>query len=205
MLQIQDTAAVTESLWYVGSVSRLIDFQRDKLKNPTSGLTRSEMLEKGDVFFFGTTNWITWLFPCKKRSCSLDSIIATEEELLEFKSSRDLQGKVLLSLNRVLRLYGFQLSTTDSLQSIARAADFDTKKLSWLQLENPNLNRIARILQSLMLVGLPRVAEMWLYALEGIAKEHPRDVGDMIDYWRASVHDPSEWQRGGRYCKAGGF
>jgi hypothetical protein len=186
-------------------VSRLIDFQQDKLKNQTSGLTRSEMLDKGDVFFLGTTNWITWLFPCKKRSCSLDSIIATEKELLEFKSNRDLQGKVLLSLNRVLRLYGFQLSNTAGVQSIDRALDFEIKKHSWLKPDNPNLNRIARILQSLMLVGLTRVAGMWLLALERIAEDYPSDVGNMIDYWRSSVHDPSEWQRGGRYGKAGGF
>lgn len=175
------------------------------LKNPASGLTRTEMLEKGDVFFLGTTNWITWLFPCKKRSCSLDSIIATDAELRAFRSSGDLQGKVLLSLHRVLKLYGFQLSVTDGVQSILRASDFETRRLAWLKPGNPNLNRIARILQSLMLVGLPRVAEIWLSALEGIARDYPLDVGDMIDYWQASVHDPSEWQRGGRYGNAGGF
>lgn len=186
-------------------MSRLIDFQRDKLKNPTSGLSRTEMLEKGDVFFLGTTNWITWLFPSKKRSCSLDSIIATEEELREFQTSRELQGKVLLSLHRVLRLYGFGLSAGNGLRSILRSADFDARRRSWLKPGNPNLNRIARILQSLMLVGLSQAAGLWLEALESVASDFPEAVGDMIDYWRLSVHNPSEWKRGGRYGKAGGF
>jgi hypothetical protein len=143
--------------------------------------------------------------PAKSGKMKPALTIATEKELLEFKSSRDLQGKVLLSLNRVLRLYGFQLLNADGVPSIDRASDFDTKRHSWLKPDNPNLNRIARILQSLMLVGLPRVAGMWLLALERMAEDYPADVGDMIDYWRSSVHDPSEWQRGGRYGKAGGF
>jgi hypothetical protein len=186
-------------------MSRLIDFYNERLMNPTCGLTYTEMLSKGDVFYIGTTNWITWLFPSKKRSCSLDSIIATDEELAEFRSNRRLQSKVIHSLQRVLDLYGFRFVQQEGSQKIVRTESFEIKAISWLQAENPNLNRIARILQSLMLIGMENVAEMWLEALEELARAKPEAVADMLDYWRASVRDPTEWKRGGRYGKAGGF
>ena len=186
-------------------MSRLIEFYNGRLKNPTSGLLYDEMLAKGDVFYIGTTNWITWLFPSKKRSCSLDSIIATDEELAEFRVNRDLQKKVLGSFQRILVLYGFSFSQHDGSQIIIRSAEFGLKSGAWLKADNPNLNRIARILQSLMLIGMDRVAQLWLKTLEDVAQEKPGEVGDMLEYWRSSVLDPIEWKRGGRYGKAGGF
>ena len=174
--------------------SNLIQFYLGKIRNPTSGLGFDEMLASKDLLFIGTHNWITWLFPSKKRSCSLDSIVATKAELAAFQTDAVLRRKLLLALQRVLALYGFALEPSGT---IVLAADYETRKNNWLK-NSPNQKRIARILQSLMLVGMSEIARKWVEVL-------PMDIPEMSDYWQASVSDPAVWSVGGRYGNTGGW
>lgn len=41
--------------------------------------------------------------------------------------------------------------------------------------------------------------------LDEINKDNRIEIGDMMEYWNSSVNDPEEWNRGGRYGKAGGW
>jgi hypothetical protein len=187
-------------------MNQLIPFYLGKIKHPTSGLSFSEMLDKNDIFFLGTHNWITWFFPSKKRSCSLDSIIATEEELAEFHTNMELRRKLILVLQRVLSIYGFAISKEDDKPAIVRTDLYNFKKDNWLTELNPNQKRIARILQSLMLVKMKDLAEMFFQALFNSYIEEGHVIESSIfDYWRASIEDPAIWKAGGKYGLAGGW
>lgn len=186
-------------------MSLIIEFYYGRIRHTTSNLTIQEIWDKSDNFYLGTHNWITWLFPSKKRSCSHDAIVVREEELELFKKDSKLREKVLISLERVLRLYGFTLKLDNGELQVSKSIDFKDKSKNWLVRGNPNQNRIARILQSLMLIGFSTIAKKWLSILDEINKDNRIEIGDMMEYWNSSVNDPEEWNRGGRYGKAGGW
>ena len=187
-------------------MSELVEFYNGRMKHPTSGLKFSEMLDKNDVFFLGTHNWMTWLFPSKKRSCSLDSLIATDEELAEFHTDMELRRKLILVLQRVLSIYGFMIGKEDGRPAVVRTTLYNVKKENWLTPLNPNQKRLARILQSLMLIGMKDVAEMLFKTLFNSYVEEGHVIeASMFEYWRASIEDPAIWKAGGKYGLAGGW
>lgn len=141
-------------------------------------------------------DYIQWLFPLPERSAfNTAAPVLTADVIKAFQSGKDLQENLRRSLLCMLRFYGLKL--TSGPNKILRGRDFETKAANWLRTGNHNHLRIARILRSLMLLGLQAEAKAFFDCLSRIyeaeeRKTEPSITEETFRYWNAAVMSARE-------------
>jgi len=168
----------------------ILDFYLNSTPHPSTHQTLKEMQAWNDNKLNGVHNYITWFFPTRRHSCSVDSIAITDEEIQEFKTNPILRKQILRNYYRMLKFYGF-VFTGDK---VIKSNNYEDNKHYWLCEQTPNFGRIARMLQSLMLLGFSQAAMLFYDALmQAYSKEEQIIPVKVLDYWHSSVYDKSNW------------
>lgn len=178
-------------------MSNLIAFYKGELVHPNS-YTLDEILAKYDYWLEANHHYIQWLFPLKKPSEAVPgSPIISELEVELFRSDIELQRKLKLSFQRMLRFYGFKIAVgSNNHPIVVKGPNFDKRKPEWLIPQNHNFNRITRILESLTLLGLPDVASIFFVALKELFQDESSAIGwTTYRYWEQAVGQVTERKR----------
>lgn len=130
-------------------------------------------------------HYIQWLFPLPIESEVVIAPILREGEVLEIRSTPQLQAEVVCSLHQILAFYGYEL-VDSSAPVVAHSKNFAGRAALWMTPENHNYRRISRILQSLSLVGLGHYATAFYRVLTTDCGQE--QVGTLtLWHWRNSV------------------
>jgi hypothetical protein len=84
-----------------------------------------------------------------------------------------MQERLRQALERMLRFYGLQKSSTPTGLAVERTASFDARAKNWLHPMNHNHLRLTRILRSTLLLGLEAESKALFHALNVIYKQFP--------------------------------
>jgi hypothetical protein len=152
------------------------------------GRTLEEIQGWSDERLEGVHDFIQWLFPLPEPSpVNPYSPLLTAETIDAFRESPELRERMRMSLDRMLRFYGFEPGGT-----VVRAGDFSEQAANWVHLGNHNHLRITRILRCCSLAGLEWEARAFLRALEDVYAEESRKArpgisAESLRYWRQAV------------------
>ena len=123
-------------------------------------------------------NYIQWLFPLTEPSASFpDAPVMTTDDVIVFRSDTEIKLNMRTSFEIMLRFYGFEI---DDNNKVVKSDLFDICALNWITPRNHNYLRITRILKSLVLVGLPNLADKFFDALNEVYQmdEHQLVIGE---------------------------
>ena len=174
--------------------STIINFYNEDCRHIGSNLLLSELLDSDDDRLSRIHGYMHWLFPLRKPSDRYGGPTLTEEELLHFRQKKDLRIKYLKSFARILQFFGFIFEDSEKGMRIVVSTDTKKRQETWLYNNSPYYNSIARILQSLMLLGFEDLANSFLEVLTLIyVAESPR-IGKMrYTDWKNSVSSSDYW------------
>jgi hypothetical protein len=170
-------------------MNNLIAFYKGDVVHP-DGCTLDGILAEEDYWLEAKHNYIQWLFPLNKPSEAVPgSPIISEQEVELFRADIELKRKLMLSFQRMLRFYGFNLAVdSDNRPKVVKCPNFDNRKPEWLIPQNHNFNRITRILESLTLLGLPDMALIFFAALKELFQEESSTIGwTTYRYWEQAI------------------
>jgi hypothetical protein len=137
-------------------------------------------------------DYIQWLFPMPERSgFNMAAPVLTREDIQEFRTRPDLQGKVRASFLRMMTFYGFEPRPGEQI-TVRLAPNFAMKRGKWLSPSNHNHLRITRILRCLTVLGLEAEANAFFDCLREIyeaeqSKSTPAISYETMGYWREAV------------------
>ena len=137
-------------------------------------------------------DFIQWLFPLAERSGFNPSAPVLDAETIQaFRERPELRANLRVSLERMLRVYGFELIEGETLR-VMPAPNFAERADNWLSYSNHNHLRITRILKSLCLLGLKEEAEALFRTLDGLygterQRTNPRISEKTYQFWRAAA------------------
>lgn len=137
-------------------------------------------------------DFIQWLFPLRERSgANPGAPTLTPSDIAAFRAEPALRAQLRAAFERMLWFYGFTLDTVGGAPRVRKDPDWEQRHQNWLQPYNHNFLRISRILQCLMLLGLPAEARALFAALEELyGSEEGRPIGETTwGYWRRAVQD----------------
>lgn len=134
------------------------------------GRTLNEILQWSDEQLEGIHDYIQWMFPSTEESIfNKEAPILDEETILVWRNSKELQLKIIDSVERYLI---FLKRNTEK----------------WVCSVDHNHLRITRMLKCMVTLGLEDQAENILKKLENIYKIS--DISESsIDYWRKAVYN----------------
>jgi hypothetical protein len=170
-------------------MSDLVAFYSGEVVHP-DGYTLDGILAEDDYWLEEKHNYIQWLFPLNKPSIAVpDSPVIGGQEVAQFRASSEIRIKLMLSFERMLKFYGFRLSfDPDNHPKVVKVPNFCARKSNWLTLQNHNLLRISRILESMTLLGFPEMALAFFATLKDIFQDNPLDIGETtLNYWEQAV------------------
>lgn len=173
-------------------MNEVVAFYNGEKVHP-DGYTWEQVLAWEDRDLEVRHNYIQWLFPLKKASAQVPgSPIVSEKEAALFRNDPDLRRKLLRSLERMLRFYGFRLVLGQDKQvEVTRGADIEARTTEWMTTGNHNYRRISRILESLRLLGLDDLSRVFYRALRALYKEDSSRIGwTTYSYWKEAA---GEW------------
>lgn len=172
-------------------MQRLINFYDPIIRGPDAqGRTLDEILSWSDARLESSHNYIQTLFPLPEESdFSFDAPVVDEEAMLFFRSSDALKRNLMRATKRMLSFYGFDARDGDSVDELT-ITPLPTGFSHWLTRFDHNHLRITRMLRSLRLLGLEKVAADFHDAL--VAAHDARGViGDRtLGYWERAVGRP---------------
>lgn len=170
------------------SESAILKFYRSK-GSDACGRSLQSILK----FNFGeleeTHDYIQWLFPLPEASAfNSHAPVLTEADITSFREDMNLQRKLVLSLQVMLRFYGFNLVNVMHNPVVQISTDFAEHRKVWLSQSNHNFLRITRILRCLCLLGCGIYAKAFLDCLEDVYIEAESTIGSKtIEFWRNAV------------------
>ncbi len=131
-------------------------------------------------------DFIQWLFPLTEPSMVNASTPVLDLETIQtFASETSLRQNLKQSFLRMLRFYGLEMQSGDT---IRKASNFAERSRNWLRPGNHNHLRITRILKSLTLLGLNTEAAAFLKCLETIYAEAPGKISAIsMEFWRKAI------------------
>jgi hypothetical protein len=150
----------------------------------------SGILAEDDDWLEAKHNYIQWLFPLKKPSEAVPgSPIISDQEVELFRNDITLKSNLMLSYQRMLRFYGFNLVVgINDNPIVVKGSNFDQRESKWLRPHNHNFLRISRIMESLTLLGLPDMASIFFVDLEVLFHEKSSTIGwTTYHYWEQAV------------------
>ena len=175
-------------------MNNLIAFYNGDMVHP-DGYTLGGIMAEDDYWLEARHNYIQWLFPLKKPSEAVPgSPIISELEVDLFRADIELKSKLMLSFQRMLKFYGFNLAADNNNHPIVvKSSDFDKRKPEWLIPQNHNFSRITRILESLTLLGLPDMASLFFAALKELFQKELSTIGwTTYRFWEQAVGQVTE-------------
>lgn len=137
-------------------------------------------------------DFIQWLFPLAERSGFNPSAPVLDGGTIQaFREQPELRANLRVSLERMLRFYGFELVEGETLR-VTPAPNFAERADNWLSYSNHNHLRITRILKSLCLLGLKEEADAFFRTLDGLygterQRTNPRISEKTYKFWRAAA------------------
>jgi hypothetical protein len=137
-------------------------------------------------------NYIQWLFPLSEPSqFNMRAPVLDREAIQQFRMESKLRDNLIISLNVMLRFYGFETFTGDNQVRVRKAPNFHERKRNWLTTGNHNFLRLTRILKSLKLLGLPEYALAFYGALEDLyINEAANIIGSLtFHYWQTAIQE----------------
>ena len=131
-------------------------------------------------------DFIQWLFPLRERSqYNPNAPLLTDADIAEFQADPKLRANLLRSFERFLAFLGLEYVD----ESVGPGADFDSKKLVWLE-PNHNWLRITRVLASTRLLGLSEASEAFFAFLKGVmASGRSGITAETFAYWSDAAAD----------------
>jgi Opioid growth factor receptor (OGFr) conserved region len=163
--------------FYMGNTS---DSQERKIEEIWSwGYSRLEQIH----------DYIQWLFPLREFSnFNPDAPMLTAKEVEIFKSNKQLQDRVLNSLDLMLNFYGYSRLGNENNVQIVAGGNFDIRIRNWITPNNHNFLRITRILKSLSILGILGCAEKFLAALESLSLKEKSIISETsFHYWQSAL------------------
>lgn len=128
-------------------------------------------------------DFIQWLFPLIQRSQFIpDAPVLTESIIQQFRTNEALQNNLVKSLDVMLRFYGLKRKEN----KISRSKNFSQRSDEWLYKDNHNHLRLSRIIQSLHILGLEKLAQNLKTELLEIAEIYGPDRVSLTtkNYWK---------------------
>jgi hypothetical protein len=119
-----------------------------------------------------------WVYP--------EAPLATDKIINAFKDDSNLQERLVKSFRMMLTYYGLELTEENK---VVRADDFKAKMAHWSISGWHNLLRMDRIINSLALLGQPKLARSFYECLRSVAeKEFKGDlqVRESLEHWTRS-------------------
>ena len=145
-------------------MSLLLDFYRGQ-ETDAEGMLLTDILAWPDDRFEAVHAVVQWLFPLPEPSkYNSEAPLLTENDIAAFKSDPVLQANLMKSFERILAFLGLSLSDKGE---VVEGQNFTARVLDVWSSPNHNWGRIARILQSLTLLGMETQAQalfQWLNA-----------------------------------------
>lgn len=135
-------------------------------------------------------DYIQWMFPTVQRSqFNKDAPMLDDETIAAFKESALLRPMLVTSLERMCKFYGLQIVQNVSPPQIVKAVSYPERKANWQEADhgciNHNLLRLTRIIDSLVIFGLPQYGAALYRCLESIAAEEPMYISEKtVLFWR---------------------
>jgi hypothetical protein len=155
-----------------------------------NGRTLSEILSWDDNRLETVHDYIQWLFPLTEPSqFNPDAPLLTVEDIQAFASDPKLRAELRKSFVRMLKFYGFTISSVRGKVIIGSVpVVFRRQAGRWLDSHNHNLLRITRILKCLTILGLSNEAKVLLAVLKDVRKEYPGTIGNTtFRFWNEAV------------------
>jgi Opioid growth factor receptor (OGFr) conserved region len=136
-------------------------------------------------------DYIQWLFPLPEpSSASRDAPLLIREDILTFRTSRELRGRLQRSLLAMLAFYGLESRGQAGPPLVVRGPRFEVRATVWLSPSNHNFLRLTRILRCLTILGCREESRALLTCLAEIHTEFGPVIGDgTLRYWRDAVDD----------------
>ncbi|MBA3297928.1 MAG: hypothetical protein H0U19_13445 [Acidobacteria bacterium] len=133
-------------------------------------------------------DFIQWLFPLPEPSgANLSAPLLSAEDVRQFTSDDRLRAELIVSLDTMLRFYGFE-RPDDKSPDIVRAGDYHHRRAAWLTPANHNFLRMTRMLRALTLLGCAAHARAFLRSLEETYADARETIGlRTITFWRKAV------------------
>lgn len=135
----------------------------------SSGRTLSSILAWDDSDLELCHDYIQNLFPLPERSLFNPSAPIINQETFEaFRSRPELRARLKESFVRILKFYGFKLSSTNTALEVKLASNFGQASRNWVTRFNHNHLRITRIIRSLRVLGLEDEARAFFSTLQKV-------------------------------------
>lgn len=146
-----------------------------------AGRSFEEILEKDDGWLEKTQDYIFWIFPTFRTDC--DSVLDEETRAL-FKLPL-MQERIKKAFRRMLTFYGFRYRPKIAIS----LSLWGERSKVWLNGEEHNFQRITRILQCLMLVGLKNEAKSFFEGLSEVfsSKENNNITKETFSSWKKTI------------------
>jgi len=157
-------------------MSRAVRFYQDKKSG--SSFTYSQVMAMSEHEWEAHHNFIQWLFPNNEKSMVVpDAPLTTKSTVLMFNKDKDLQSKLKKAFKRFLNHVGLTYSKG--------SVTISDPGLVFLRIQRRDHNRLrlTRVLRSMRLLGLPKLAiELYrfLLTLDGIDQI-------TLDFWEDAV------------------
>lgn len=152
-----------------------------------NGSRLDELWDRSNLYLEYSHSYIQWMFPTDRKSEHYpDSPVLTDEEIWIIRNDRTIKNNMLRSFKRMLRFYGFEITSSISCR-IRKSSEFQKRKKYWLKKNDHNFLRITRILRSLKICGLEEYAAAFYEELLVLAKEYPDIAGPSVSYWEDAL------------------
>ncbi len=151
------------------------------------GRRLDEILAWDDERLEAVHDFIQWLFPLSEPSqFNLAAPLLTPAAIHEFRADPVLRQNLLHSAQRMLVFYGFELREMEGQSAVRPSPQFAERQHVVYGGFNHNHLRITRILKSLTLLGLGKVAREFLAAIQAsdLNKTVPRKS---LAYWTEAL------------------
>jgi hypothetical protein len=154
----------------------------------SSPYSLAEILEFTDSELEIIHNHIQWLFPTNDpRNKDTGKPFLTNEDILEFKNSKELQDNLWNSYDKMILFYGF---CHNGKGGLVTGEDFKEKSKNWLNKRNHNYLRLTRMISCLKSVGLDKQADALYNILCDIYKEHESKIGSTtMEFWKKAIDE----------------
>lgn len=163
----------------VSKVPSILDFYRDEKENDR-GMNLELIWGASHHWLENDHYYIQWLFPTNRQSGPNATAPMTNSETIKaFKSSPELQEKMIKSFNVMLKFFGLKWEN----DQVEYASNFKRASQNWIYDHKHNFLRITRILTSLRLHGLGKYADAFYTRLFDINKNHGNAIGSSFQYW----------------------
>jgi hypothetical protein len=136
----------------------------------SEGRAHSDILAMSDKELEGCHNFIQWLFPTITPSAyNTDAPILDESTINYLKDDAVFQARFSMALKRMFRLWNIQYRFVCGYMNVNH---FGTKR-AWMEIDNHNLVRMTRVMESCRLLGFGAVGCGLFRALLTTVKTHP--------------------------------